>query len=105
MFLQSPWLSVCSYQIRKDLGIKDHWCGRISHHTTESVNALADPKNDTGLISTLTRKLSRRASQQHNSGHAQHDAQARMMNTRPNGLYERFRRGLLEYHSEVSRLS
>lgn len=67
------------------------WCGRISTHTNESVKA-------------LTHKLS-------TSGHHSHDhnkveqtemqRQADVMTTSPNGLYERFRRGLLEYHSEV----
>ena len=62
-----------------------------------------DPKQDTGLISNLTRKLSRRGSQQNNGAEGR-DAVAATANARPSGLYERFRRGLLEYHSEVSRL-
>ena len=45
-----------------------------------------------------------------NSRHISHDGhkkqtdverQADVMKTAPKGLYERFRRGLLEYHSEV----
>jgi ferredoxin-like protein FixX len=67
------------------------WCGRISTHTNESVKA-------------LTQKLS-------TSKHNSHDhkkveqtemqRQADVMTASPKGLYERFRRGLLEYHSEV----
>ena len=77
--------------MKKELGISEMWCGRISTHTNESVKA-------------LTHKLS-------TSGHNSHDhkkveqtemqRQADVMTTSPKGLYERFRRGLLEYHSEV----
>lgn len=40
--------------------------------------------------------------QQSNGGMTEVERQARVMSAAPRGLYERFRRGLLEYHSEVS---
>jgi hypothetical protein len=74
------------------------WCGRISTHTTDSVKA-----------ATIHPKTSRQSS--NNNVHVpatikgtEMERQADVMTTSPNGLYERFRRGLLEYHSEVCQL-
>jgi ferredoxin-like protein FixX len=69
------------------------WCGRISTHTNESVKA-------------LTHKLSTSTSKHNSHDHKKVEQteiqrQADVMTTSPKGLYERFRRGLLEYHSEV----
>lgn len=66
------------------------WCGRISTHTNESVKA-------------LTHKVNSRHNSHDHQKVEQTDVQrqADVMTTSPKGLYERFRRGLLEYHSEV----
>lgn len=42
------------------------------------------------------------AAREGNGAMSEVERQARVMSAAPNGLYERFRRGLLEYHSEVS---
>lgn len=92
--------------MKKELGISEYWCGRLSKHTTESVRE-------------LSRRTSRRASDSHRKsavanangrthggngaeGLSEVERQAKVMSVAPQGLYERFRRGLLEYHSEVS---
>ena len=64
------------------------WCGRISTHTNESVKA-------------MTQKSSRQNSHSGKVKQTEMERQASVMATAPSGLYERFRRGLLEYHSEV----
>ncbi|KAK8849628.1 hypothetical protein IAR55_004963 [Kwoniella newhampshirensis] len=126
--------------IRKSLGIKEYWCGRQSHHTSDSVRAISQPQprprhsNDTGskrdsgtfnpreLVRSLSHKLSKHPdipsppSGVNNNGNRNGSAiveepeetteverQALVMQSTPDGLYERFRRGLLEYHSENER--
>lgn len=71
------------------------------------------------MVRRMSRRLSRRPEQGEGEGVQAHEGsgsvvpeetkketemerQARVMGTRPEGIYERFRRGLLEYHSEVS---
>ena len=102
-----------SYQLitgktRKDLGIKEYWCGRSSLHTIESVHAAAHP-NLQRRGSSFGRGIARRFSSKPANGRpaveveaTEVERQAAVMSTAPSGLYERFRRGLLEYHSEVS---
>ncbi|OCF62179.1 hypothetical protein L486_01846 [Kwoniella mangroviensis CBS 10435] len=119
--------------IRKSLGgIQEYWCGRESHHssstslpkqptdgsTSKRHSASYNPVN-------LARRLSDRISTRHSEdkGHdhingngvvpngsaieeeepSEAQRQALFMSTTPEGIYERFRRGLLEYHSENER--
>ncbi|WWD20254.1 hypothetical protein CI109_104730 [Kwoniella shandongensis] len=118
--------------IRKTLGVKEYWCGRQSHHTSESVRAIAQPsksKRDSGsfnpreLVRSLSHKFTKHPDVPHSNGDGQAalngsavaeeedeaveptevERQAQVMSNRPDGLYERFRRGLLEYHSENER--
>jgi hypothetical protein len=83
-------LQKANVQVKKELNISEMWCGRYSTHTNESVKS-------------ITQRLSRKAS--HGKSAPPHktevERQAGVMATKPQGLYERFRRGLLEYHSEV----
>ncbi|WVQ75045.1 hypothetical protein IAR50_004654 [Cryptococcus sp. DSM 104548] len=118
-------------QIRKDLGVKDYWCGRESLHTAESLRRLSEQyaqssaapkKRDSGTFSPagLVRSLSGKIIRQHKdlpngktselNGSAVEDEElpeevraANVMSASPEGLYERFRRGLLEYHSQNER--
>ena len=63
------------------------------------------------MAKSLTRHFSRRQSSTPHKGQSGHEVngnepseverQAAVMKKKPRGLYERFRRGLLEYHSEV----
>ncbi|CAD6584290.1 MAG: hypothetical protein TREMPRED_003790 [Tremellales sp. Tagirdzhanova-0007] len=94
---------------RKDLGIKEYWCGRSSLHTIESVHAAAHP-NLQRRGSSFGRGIARRFSSKPANGRpaveveaTEVERQAAVMSTAPSGLYERFRRGLLEYHSENER--
>ncbi|OWZ66749.1 hypothetical protein AYX15_02071 [Cryptococcus neoformans] len=119
--------------IRKTLGVKEFWCGRESRHTEESLRNISRhlssheaPQTDSttrrdsfspiGLVRNLSHRFSRQAGEPH-SGQAtgnpdgeQQDGnvpegtrQAQVMSSTPQGLYERFRRGLLEYHSQNER--
>ncbi|WVF68469.1 hypothetical protein IAT40_003236 [Kwoniella sp. CBS 6097] len=150
-------------QIKKDLGgIKDYWCGRQSHHTSQSqsraTNSTTHPngngdhhhpvgedKNEhstvkskresgsytpAGLVRSLSHRFSRHSEDKPkvptvNGGHtgdavsngsavadeevedrgvpSEIQRQAQVMSSDPSGIYERFRRGLLEYHSENER--
>ncbi|OCF43861.1 hypothetical protein I317_02304 [Kwoniella heveanensis CBS 569] len=148
-------------QIKKDLGgIKDYWCGRQSHHASQSSSAArhngsedlhhtpgsdeagqsaAKVKRDSGsytpagLVRSLSHRFSRHSedkpkvpvvnggSHEVPNGSAVADdevaatggaedttrsetqRQAQVMSSNPSGIYERFRRGLLEYHSENER--
>jgi hypothetical protein len=111
-------------QTRKSLGVKEYWCGRQSVHTPSSVRKHAPthkPSVPHGTRLEAVRSFSRRFSRQgrpesnghHANGNVDGDGassvnvseverQAAVMSSQPHGLYERFRRGLLEYHSEVS---
>ncbi|KIR39427.1 hypothetical protein I307_01304 [Cryptococcus deuterogattii 99/473] len=119
--------------IRKTLGIKEFWCGRESRHTEESLRNIShrlssqkvpqadntirpDSFSPTGLVRNLSRRFSRQPGEPH-SGQApgkldgeqqdrhvpEETRQARVMSSTPDRLYERFRRGLLEYHSQNER--
>ncbi|ORY34819.1 hypothetical protein BCR39DRAFT_592329 [Naematelia encephala] len=114
------------HETRKTLGIKDYWCGRSSHHTAESVNEFTRPKthhtssyDPRQLVRSISHHFGRRSidhtnhvADTKNGTEAENDIerreseverQARVMKQPPHGLYERFRRGLLEYHSENER--
>lgn len=72
-------------------------------HTTESVQAAAHPPHPRNGASfnpaSLLRRFSSKAVVDQKATEV--ERQAVVMSTAPHGLYERFRRGLLEYHSEV----
>ncbi|WVW86973.1 hypothetical protein I302_109029 [Kwoniella bestiolae CBS 10118] len=114
--------------IRKSLnGIKEYWCGRESHHSTSLPKLPTDSSTPSKRHSAsynpvhLARRLSDKITTRHSEdkGHANGNAlngsaieeeepseverQALFMSTTPEGIYERFRRGLLEYHSENER--
>lgn len=74
-----------------------------------------DSFNPIGLVRNLSRRFSRQSEEPHSGqapgkfygeqqdGHVPEETrQAQVMSSTPEGLYERFRRGLLEYHSQVS---
>ncbi|KAL1408245.1 hypothetical protein Q8F55_005051 [Vanrija albida] len=101
-------------KIRKQFNISDFWCGRISKHTAESVRVGEDPGPNGPLNPMhLVRSMSRRVSSQFGADgkpeapaadrRATVDLSAQeralhIMNSDPNNLYERMRRGLLEYN-------
>lgn len=102
-------------QIRKQFNINDFWCGRISKHTAESVReekaANGNATHGTSLNPVhLVRSVSRRLSAQFGSDGknlvperratvdlSEEERAVHIMNTDPSNLYERMRRGLLEY--------
>jgi hypothetical protein len=107
-------VALADLQIRKSLGVKEYWCGRASLHTAESLHRPPPERHTStpgGMVRSLSHKLSRRPDVKHQGSNGNGSAivdepseverQAQVMATTPNGLYERFRRGLLEYHSEV----
>lgn len=94
--------------------MSEFWCGRISTHTPESV--LRDAKAPESMWNNLTRTLSGRRSI--DAGGARRasladrrptvdltevERQERVINSKPRGVYEKFRLGLLKYHSENER--
>lgn len=117
----SPCL-VLTVQAAKALGINDYWCGRTSQHTPSSLQEYYDadeatpPPPDGGglhLVRTLSVKYRNSGEHErpgpHPAGHKvptgdlnDEQKQARVMKSTPRGIYEQFRRGLLEYHSEVN---
>ncbi len=89
----------------------------MSSHDAESLKPYApDAEAPSSLLLnplTLVRSLSKRLSFDGREGRDGRDRrassdldevarQARVMKERPRGIYEHFRKGLLEYHSEVS---
>ncbi|RXK35432.1 hypothetical protein M231_07287 [Tremella mesenterica] len=127
-------------EAKKQLGIKEYWCGRISIHTTQSIRQIEHPLprrsssqyNPLTLVHAISHSLHldtpssttspgapeephRRQPPINGDGnesnlHAivedevdEQTRQAKVMNDAPETLYERFRRGLLEYHSENER--
>lgn len=87
-----------------------------SKHDADQVRASVDKHEhgSTSLFRTLSNKLRRNSEQNLADRPANQERrptfelddverQERIMSKPPQGLYERFRRGLLEYHSEVSR--
>ncbi|WVR08098.1 hypothetical protein IAU60_005144 [Kwoniella sp. DSM 27419] len=119
-----------SKQAKKDLGIKEYWCGRQSQHSTADLRKLTPSTGSTtstgsaadadangerrgsasgtfspsGMVRTFSRRLSRQADKANPmSAPSEVERQHAVMSTRPAGIYERFRRGLLEYHSENER--
>lgn len=106
-------------QVRKEFNISEFWCGRVSHHTPETIASGAEAPADgpmNGLVRTFSNISARLAHKSQDmrapSPEPSYDRRAtldlseaerqqRVMNTQPSTLYERFRRGLLEYHSEV----
>ncbi|KAL7425081.1 hypothetical protein Q5752_000769 [Cryptotrichosporon argae] len=98
-------------QIRKPLGVKEFWCGRHSSHTTAT---LPPSRPATPNHLSFARRLSSHFGLGDSKdaagvagGHAKVlsdvERQERIFQSPPNGPYERFRRGLLEYHSENER--
>lgn len=94
--------------------MSEYWCGRISVHTPESI--LRDVEAPESLWNNLTRTLSGRRSIDAGTGRRQSlsdrrptvdltevERQDRVVNSKPHGLYEKFRLGLLKYHSENER--
>ena len=71
----------------------------MSRHTPDSVGAMLDRSNS-GPIDRA-RNLVRRLSGAPSIHDAEEGGQDSVMKREPRGLYEQFRRGLLEYHSEV----
>ena len=100
--------ALITLKTRKNLGIKEYWCGRSSLHTTESVQAAAHPhlqRRGSSFGRGIAQRFSSKAANGRPAVQAEPsevERQAAVMSTAPSGLYERFRRGLLEYHSEVS---
>ncbi|KLT43118.1 hypothetical protein CC85DRAFT_259215 [Cutaneotrichosporon oleaginosum] len=95
-------------KLRKSIGVSEFWCGRISSHDAASLRPYAPdataPSSMTPLA--LMRSLSKRLSHDGRRPSADLDEvarQARVMSQHPRGIYEHFRRGLLEYHSEHER--
>lgn len=82
----------------------------MSSHDAASLKPYApDAEEPASLMNPLSimRSLNRRLSSDARSRRASADLdevarQARVMSQRPRGIYEHFRRGLLEYHSEAS---
>jgi hypothetical protein len=83
----------------------------VSSHDAESLKPYApDAEPPSSLLLnplTLVRSLSKRLSFDGRDRRPSCDLdevarQARVMKERPRGIYEHFRKGLLEYHSEVS---
>jgi hypothetical protein len=66
-------------QARKQLGITEYWCGRMSRHSSSLAGETVHSSNQ--LVGD--------------------EGQAIDMSPQPRGIYERFRRGLLEFHSQV----
>jgi len=109
--------------IRRELNVKEYWCGRHSKHTAETVDAQTRPHLSHHSASYNPMRLVRSVSRRFGSHHADEktnetvngshpagvqastdvERQARVMTSPPRGLYERFRRGLLEYHSQNER--
>ncbi|KAK4689424.1 hypothetical protein P7C73_g651, partial [Tremellales sp. Uapishka_1] len=109
-------------ETRKALNVKEFWCGRSSTHTTENVRPQPNARgksnsNSLGpasIVRTLSERFSRKPVPEKDSVVLETsteepaemnavDRQAHVMATSPEGIYERFRRGLLEYHSENER--
>ena len=70
----------------------------MSTHTSDSLRKTLDESSGGNI--NIAKSLTRRVSQVF-AHKEEKDKQAAIMKTAPTGLYERFRRGLLEYHSEV----
>ncbi|RSH93358.1 hypothetical protein EHS25_007714 [Saitozyma podzolica] len=120
-------MNLNSSQTRKSLGVKEYWCGRQSAHTPYSVRKHAPTHKSPAphgtrleAVRSFSRRFSRQGKPESNGHHPNGDGngvgdeassvnvseverQAAVMTSQPHGLYERFRRGLLEYHSENER--
>ncbi|GMK57512.1 hypothetical protein CspeluHIS016_0403460 [Cutaneotrichosporon spelunceum] len=90
-------------KLRKSIGVSEYWCGRVSTHDAESLKPYASEPVPARL--SLVRSLSRRLSSDRRRSTDMDEVtrQARVMSQHPRGVYEHFRRGLLEYHSENER--
>ncbi len=114
--------------VKNRLGIKEFWCGRESYHTptelaeikhaqahstgTNGSDPAARPSPSRRLSLGLTSLKKKRAEEEtrHSMEHAGANGEPseaaralKIMSDTPEGIYERFRRGLLEYHAEHER--
>lgn len=94
--------SILFLQIRKDLAIKEYWCARSTEHTSADLETYARTAGGAVPSPVEQRRASHATEDGAGEEASEEERQAAVMRTRPEGIYERFRRGLLEYHSEVS---
>ncbi|BEJ17557.1 hypothetical protein CspHIS471_0609580 [Cutaneotrichosporon sp. HIS471] len=96
-------------KLRKSIGVSEYWCGRVSSYDAESLKPYAstpsplnlNPLNPLNLVRSISRRLS--GDNRRSMDLDEVARQARVMSQHPRGIYEHFRRGLLEYHSENER--